>query len=134
MDDYKDIIDLPHHVSDKRARMRSGDRAAQFAPFAALAGYEDAVEETARLTDSRAFLEDDFIAELDEKLRYIKEHLKDGIKVNITYFVPDGKKDGGAYLDITGKVLKIDGFKSEIIMEGGKKIGIDTIYGIEILK
>ena len=133
MADYRDMLDesRPHSL---HVHMTTAHRAKQFAPFAALAGYEDAVEETARLTDSRAFLEDDFIAELDEKLRYIKEHLKDGIKVNITYFVPDGKKDGGAYLDITGKVLKIDGFKSEIIMEGGKKIGIDTIYGIEILK
>ena len=107
MSRYDDIINLPHYVSPTRQRMSMHDRAAQFAPFAALVGYDDAVAETARLTESRPALDEQEQKELDMRLRYLADHLKEQPVVHIQYFVPDERKSGGAILEFNGSVRKI---------------------------
>ena len=95
---YEDIIDLPHHVSSTRPHMAIADRAAQFAPFAALTGYGDAVNETARLTDERAVLDEDRKAEIDAALRAVKKNIGEHPELSVTYFKPDDRKTGGSYI------------------------------------
>lgn len=131
MGKYDDIINLPHHTSSKRPRMSMIDRAAQFSPFAALTGYDAAVKETARLTDRRIELDEYSKAALDERLRLVQEHLKEYPEVTITYFQPDDRKDGGAYLSITGSVKKIDTYEKCIVMMDKQKIPIDEIFVID---
>ncbi|MCI8537251.1 MAG: YolD-like family protein [Oscillospiraceae bacterium] len=128
---YDDIIDLPHHVSDWHPHMPISDRAAQFAPFAALSGFGSAIEETARVTEERIELDDDQKAELDLKLRMLRELLPQRPEVSIVYFVPDVRKAGGAYTTITGHVIKMDDFLSVIVMDNGTEIPIDNIFGID---
>lgn len=129
---YEDIIHLPHHVSTKRPQMSMKDRAAQFAPFAALTGHEEAVKETARLTDSRIELDENEIQLLDQKLQYIREHLNERPAVIITHFVPDPRKAGGRYLESEGIVKKIWEYDHLIVMEDGTEIPITDILKIEI--
>lgn len=126
---YEDIINMPHHVSSKRQPMSMIDRAAQFSPFAALTGYDAAVKETARLTDKRIELDEYEKAALDAKLRITLENR--GEEIIITYFKPDTKKDGGAYISITGKIKKIDEYKREVILVDGLKISIEDIMEIK---
>ena len=95
-------------MSTSRPKMSLLDRAAQFAPFAALNGYDDAVKETARLTDGEAVLDDGQIAWLNERLIILSENLPTDTEVEITYFIPDEKKDGGKYLTVTGSVKKTE--------------------------
>lgn len=128
---YDDIINLPHHTSSKHPRMSMIDRAAQFSPFAALTGYDAAVKETARLTDERIELDDSSKMELDERLRLVQENLEDAPEVTITYFKPDDKKSGGAYLSVTGTVKKIDDYGKSVIMQDKQKIPIEEIIQIE---
>ena len=103
---YDDIINLPHHVSKKHPQMSLHDRAAQFSPFAALTGHKAAINETARLTDEKQILSEDVIAKLNEQLNLIKENIGTNPIVTITYFVPDDRKSGGAYISNTGVVKK----------------------------
>ena len=128
---YDSIINLPHHVSPKRPKMSLLDRAAQFAPFAALNGYDDAVKETARLTDGEAVLDDGQIAWLNERLMILNENLPTDTEIEITYFIPDEKKDGGKYLTVTGRVKKILEFEGLVIMQNGDKIPVGKIVAIE---
>ncbi len=128
---YDDIIDLPHHVSLSRAHMPAPDRAAQFSPFAALAGYDAAVRETARLTDKRQELEEDAKAAVNARLSMVQAHLDEQPQVSITYFQPDGRKDGGAYIVATGCVGRLDEYEHSVVMLDGKKISIDDIVGID---
>ena len=128
--DYFDIISRQHPTSKKHTRMSNKNRAAQFAPFAALTGYEESIEETARLTDSRIELGEDEIKEINAKLNFIQEHIKERPKVTITYFHPDEKKDGGKYTVATGKVRRIDEFNRIIIFEDMMEIAIDEITEI----
>lgn len=128
--DYFDIISRQHPTSKKHIRMSNKNRAAQFAPFAALTGYEESIEETARLTDSRIELGEDEIKEINAKLNFIQEHIKERPKVTITYFQPDEKKDGGKYTVATGKVRRIDEFNRIIIFEDMMEIAIDEITEI----
>lgn len=127
---YEDIINLPNPSPTGRARMSRIDRAAQFAPFAALTGYEAAVAETARLTDKRVELTDDVKEMLNEKIRMICENLDAEPSVTITYFVPDRKKDGGAYVDISGSVRRVDEYERTILMVDGNVIPIEEIAEI----
>lgn len=127
---YKEIIHLPHKQSTTRPHMPIADRAAQFAPFAALVGYEDAVKETARLTDSRRELSDGALEQLNAKLSYIQEHLDDQPEVSITYFQADSKKSGGAYLTYVGIVKRIDDYGHIVLMQDGREIFIDDITEI----
>ena len=128
---YQDIIHLPHKQSSTRPHMAVADRASQFAPFAALVGYDDAVRETARLTDNRRELSDCTLEHLNAKLNYIQEHLDDQPEVTITYFQADSKKSGGAYLTCTGIVKRVDDYEHTVLMQDGREIFIDDIVEIE---
>ena len=128
---YDDIIHLPHHVSEIHPQMTIINRAAQFSPFAALTGYEDALGETSRLTDAKVALAEDEKEILDEKLRMIQEGIKNHPEVTITFFVPDEKKAGGAYTSVTGRVKKIDGYEQTVVMQDGTKIPVGEITEIE---
>ncbi len=128
---YDDIINLPHPTSKKHPRMPLEDRAAQFAPFAALTGHEEAIKETARLTDDREILSDEVIAVLNDKLRIIAKNLDAEQTVKITYFVPDDKKSGGAYVTHSGIVRKIDLYEHILIMTDGTVVPIGQISEIE---
>ena len=128
---YDDMIYLPNPTPTCKPRMSLHDRAAQFSPFAALTGYEDAVEETARLTDTRLELSEDMKTILNEKLQMIVDNLDSEPVVIITYFVPDKKKSGGAYVDITGIVKEIDEYERCIVMTDKRKIPIEQIREID---
>jgi hypothetical protein len=128
---YKDIINLPHHQSMKRQRMSMIDRAAQFSPFAALTGHNAAIIETARLTDRQIELDEGTKSIINEKIQMISDYLSDKPTVTITHFEPDIKKDGGAYLNTTATVKRIDEFKREIILTDGRIISIERICDIE---
>lgn len=132
MGKYDDIIDLPHHISKKHPQMSLEARAAQFAPFAALTGYDDAVKETARLTNERIDLDEEAKMMLDAKLQVIREQLSEKPLVTITYFVPDAKKDGGKYVTTNGNVKKIDDYKHLIILDNSVEIPIDEIIDIAL--
>ncbi len=126
---YDDIINLPHPTSVKHPRMPLADRAAIFSPFAALAGHGAAIAETARLTDRRIDLAEEEKAILDEKLRLLLETGRAGA---FTYFVPDERKDGGAYVTNLGTVKKIDQLEGRVILTGRTSIPIEDILEIEI--
>ena len=124
MSRYDDIINLPHHVSPTRQRMSMHDRAAQFAPFAALVGYDDAVAETARLTVVRPELDEQEQWAINEHLAYISAHIHEQPEVRIKYFVPDEHKSGGAIVEVSGKVKKISDTDGTIVMADDCKIPI----------
>ena len=128
---YDDIINLPHHVSATRPRMSMIDRAAQFSPFAALTGYDAAIKETGRLTDQRIELTEDSRAVLDRKQQLLVDNLADHPEVSVTYFVPDKRKTGGAYVTVTGRVKKVDDYHLLMLLTDGTKIPLDEILDIE---
>ena len=130
---YDDIIHLPHHQSTKRAHMSLYDRAAQFAPFAALTGHDAAIEETARLTETEITLDDTAIVAINEKLYEISQHLSEQWKVSVTYFRPDEKKQGGSYLTDVGYIRKINETEQIIIMDNGMHIKMERIIKIEVV-
>ena len=127
---YRDIIELPHPTSKHHTQMASVDRAAQFSPFAALTGHSDAIDETARLTDKHIVLSEDKIAELDHKLQMIAERINERPEIKITFFKEDELKDGGAYVDIVGKVRMIDRYKRALIMMDDAEIMFEDIIEI----
>lgn len=129
-DNYDDIINLPHYESKTHPRMSMHQRAAQFSPFAAVTGHDAAVKETERLTDKQIDLDERQKVELDEKLRIISEHLGQNPEVKITYFEPDQKKDGGAYITVSGFIKKIDVYEKKIVLQDGQKIEINQIYDL----
>ncbi|MDE6620588.1 MAG: YolD-like family protein [Lachnospiraceae bacterium] len=131
MGKYDDIINLPHHESTKHPKMPALDRAAQFQPFAALSGHDVAVRKTARLTNNRRELDVNQKEELDVNLQLLRDQLAQKPQAGITYFVPDAKKDGGAYFTVTGIILKIEQDRHQVIMENGTVIPINNIYEIE---
>ncbi len=125
MSKYEDIINLPHHRSKTHPHMPLIDRAAQFAPFAALTGYGDAIDETARITDIRPDLDEQQLAELNERLLQIMA--EPNAVARITYFVSDEKKSGGRYEQAEGVIKKIDEIAKVIVMDGGEKIPLSDI-------
>ena len=129
---YEDIINLPHPVSKNHPQMPLEDRAAQFAPFAALTGHDAAIKETARVTDERLELSEEAIAQLNDKLNQIRDAIGTEQRFSITYFVPDGKKSGGAYVTCTGSVKKIDEYEKTLWMEDGTVIAIEELSAVEI--
>ena len=129
MNDYSDIINLSRPVS-KRPRMTLEQRSAQFAPFAALTGYEGQVKETARLTNKRIEINEELKEILNQKIQLIQKKIKEQPQIEITYFIPDSKKDGGKYETVTNSVKKIDTYKNEIILIDGTTIAIDEIIDI----
>lgn len=128
---YDDVIWRRHPTSKKHPRMSRMNRAAQFAPFAALTGYEESIEETARLTDRRIELSEYEIEELNAKLNFIQEHIKERPEVTITYFQPDERKEGGSYITVAGKVRRIDEVIGVLVFEDEKIICLETIIEID---
>ena len=132
MDDrYKDIINLPHYQSRKRPHMSNYDRAAQFSPFAALTGHDEAIRETARLTDKKLELDEMTKTMLNEKFNFIMEHIYDQPEITVTYFIPDVSKSGGMYMDFTGKVKKYDYLNRILYFTDNTEIKVDDISEIE---
>ena len=131
---YDDIINLPHHVSATRPQMPMIDRAAQFQPFRAMTGYEDAVQETARQTDEPPELTEDEKALLDAKLQKLSDSIDSHPRVTLTWFQPDKKKPGGAYVITTGELKKIDDYAGALILMGGERIVIEHIVDIQIME
>ncbi|MCI6998728.1 MAG: hypothetical protein MR936_18635 [Eubacterium sp.] len=130
MGEYDDIINLPHHVSRKHPQMSIHDRAAQFAPFAALTGHGEAIAETARLTGRKIELDDYEKMKLDEKLLILQEHIMEMPEISVTYFCPDEKKEGGKYVTVTKALRKINEVERTLVMEDGMQIRIEDILEV----
>lgn len=130
--DYEDIIHLPHHVSSAYPHMPVSDRAAQFAPFAALTGYGDVIKETARQTDAEPELSEDEKQELNYKIQLACALPGEKPEIELTYFVPDKKKSGGACHTVRGRIRRIDPDAGQIILESGVRINTDCIVDIDI--
>ena len=128
---YNEIINLPHHVSKTRPQMPMSDRAAQFAPFAALTGYDDIITEAGRLTDDKIELDESPLNELNAKIQLLRENLANALEVTFTYFKPDERKAGGAYLTATGTVKKLDDYERLIVLQDGTKLPMDDILDME---
>lgn len=128
---YDDIIDLPHHVSKSHPQMSMYNRAAQFAPFAALTGHNAAITEAARLTEAEQELSESDAEVLNRKLAFILQHIKDYILVEIVYFEPDGKKDGGSYRTKAGFIKESDPLAGTLEMDDGSLIPIRHIRDIK---
>ena len=131
MEKYKDIINLPHKQSSKRPHMSLLDRAAQFAPFAALTGYDDAIKETGRLTDERIEMSEEKLAALNARYQILTDNLREEPEVTITYFVPDIYKTGGSYVTKTGVMKKLDTYERLITMVDGTRIFMDDVLTLE---
>ena len=129
---YEDIINLEHHISKKHPQMSISDRAAQFASFAALTGYEEEVEEAARITSRKIELVEEEKAILNRKIEEIQKRINNKPKITITYFIPDPRKDGGEYITVFGIVKKIDEDKKVILLENNETIPISEINDIVI--
>jgi hypothetical protein len=128
---YDDIINLPHHVSTTHPHMTAIDRAAQFSPFAALTGYDAAIKETARLNDERVKLDEYMKDALNDRLQIIADRIKEHPEIAITYFQPDMKKNGGAYVTAISTAKKIDNYERVVVMTDGTAIPIDEIISID---
>lgn len=128
---YDKIIALPRPVSKKHKPMSMIDRAAQFSPFAALTGYDAAVSETARLTDSRAERDEDTMAVLNERMQILSEWEYKYPEITVEYFVPDERKSGGAYVTVTGCFKWLDEVERKLVLQDGTKIPFDDIYRID---
>ena len=127
---YDDIINLPYHGSAARPHMSMRDRAAQFQPFAALTGYGDAVRETARLTDEKLDLSDEEMALLDRKLQPLADGSMTGAEVTLTWFQPDARKSGGAYVTDSGVVKRVDLYEKAVVLTDGRRIPIPDILDV----
>lgn len=131
---YDDIINLPHHVSAKRPQMSRSARAAQFAPFAALVGLDDEMEETARLTDAKPELEEAEKEKINRVLLKIRNNPQKETAVELTFFRPDGRKDGGAIITRPCTVRRIDEIERKLILSDRSEIEFDNILSIKINK
>lgn len=130
-DNYDDIINLPHHVSKNHPQMTMYQRAAQFAPFAALVGHDALIAESARLTDEEVEMEDGAMSELNRKMAYLNARLQDNPVVAITYFIHDQKKSGGEYRSVIGPVRKFDEYESTLTMTDGTVIPFSSILDVD---
>ena len=128
---YDDIINLPHPTSKRHPRMPIRDRAAIFSPFAALSGHGAAIAETARLTERRMELDEDSRAELDRKQAVLLEHMDEQPEVTITWFQPDERKDGGAYLTATGRLKKLRELERILLLADGTEIPLEDVVALE---
>ncbi len=128
---YDDILRLPHPTSERHPRMPVRDRAAIFSPFAALTGHGAAIAETARLTQRRVELDEDAGAELDRKLQILAEAIAERPEAAITWFRPDGRKEGGSYVTSTGRLKKVDRVERTVVLADGTKIPLDDILNME---
>lgn len=128
---YDDIIHLPHPVSRKHPQMPVADRAAQFSPFAALTGHGEAIKETERLTQQRIELDENDKIRINEKLQMLQGKIQQHPEIQVTYFQPDLRKEGGSYVEESGFVKKIDSYNGKLILQNGSVIPIKEIYEIE---
>ena len=129
---YDDIINLPHHVSTKRPQMSRSARAAQFAPFAAIVGLDDELEETARLTDTKPELEEAEKEKINRVLLEIRDNPQKETAVELTFFRPDGRKDGGAIITRPCSVRRIDEIERKLIFSDRSEIEFDNILSMKI--
>lgn len=129
---YEDMLELSHPVSKTHPQMPRRDRAAQFAPFAALTGYEEAVREAARLTEEKMILDEDSKEQLDWKLRRLQEKVKEKPAITVTYFLKDEKKKGGKYVTVTGVLKKIDSYTQQFILENGEEIPVEDMVSLNL--
>ena len=125
---YADIIDLPRHVSMRHTQMSMEKRAAQFSPFVAVSGHDEAIHETSRFTEEQLELSDDEIAIIDRNLQWLREYIKEQPEVTVTYFQPDEKKNGGAYVTVTGSAKNVE---KVLILQDGTSIPITNIIDIQ---
>ena len=130
-EDYSDIINLPHHVSHNHPQMPMEARAAQFAPFAALTGYDTVIHETARQTDKQVELEEYDNERLNRIFSELMDSLEEHPMVTVSYFKPDEHKAGGAYVTVTGQLKKIDTYEQIMKMEDGTVIPIGSIMDLQ---
>lgn len=130
MNNYDDIINLPHHTSSKYPRMTISARSAQFAPFSALQGYSEEIKEASRLTNEKIEIDDNLKNMLDSKLQLIQSVIKTKPEVLLTYFVPDNKKTGGKYITTTVNIKRIDLYNNMLILTDNSKIPINDIIDI----
>ncbi|MCH5206103.1 MAG: hypothetical protein J1F09_04060 [Oscillospiraceae bacterium] len=130
MSGYDDIINLPHRDPQLRPRMSQHDRAAQFAAFAALTGFDGVIEETARLTDERLELSDDRALQINKALQILIERIREKPFAKITFFVPDERKSGGGYRTLSGNVRRIDEAARRVIFTDGREVPIGDICDI----
>ena len=131
---YKDIIDLPHHVSSCRPRMSVRDRAAQFAPFSALTGYDDTVSEVARETEKKISLDEYAVEAINKELRYASDNIKQRPVASVTYFLSDKRKSGGKYLHTCGIIVSVDEYEGAVEFEDGTRICFDNIISLIVNK
>lgn len=127
---YDDIIELPHHVSTRHPQMPLKDRAAQFSPFAALTGHEAAIQEAARLTQDFIELDEDRKEQLNEQFRMLEENQSRKPEIEVTYFQPDERKDGGTYVTVRGRVKRVDVYGRQICLADGRVLPMEHIYTI----
>lgn len=128
---YEEIVNLPHHVSFSHPAMSMHDRAAQFSPFAALTGYDDAIDETARLTETKRELSAEDLEKLNRQIKYLSEHIKEQPLVAVEYFVPDERKEGGSYKKKSGRLRRIDQVMREMEFTDRVKISFDDVLYCE---
>ena len=128
---YEDIIDLPHHTSTTHPPMSAFDRAAQFSPFAALTGHDAAITESARLTETRVELDEYSKADLNRRLCILQDRMDEQPSVSITYFQPDTKKSGGAYITAAGCIKKMVEYERAVVMQDDTRIPIDQIIAVD---
>ena len=126
---YDDILSMPHPNSKNHPRMARRDRAAQFSSFAALTGHQAAIEEAARVTDMRMELDEEMKEQLNVKLQKIVS--EPGQRIQLVYYVPDGRKSGGSYKTKIGIVKKIDEYQKILVLEDGCRIPLEDISEIE---
>lgn len=129
---YEDMLELPHPVSKMHPQMPRRDRAAQFAPFAALTGYEEAVREAARITEEKMILDEDSKVQLDWKLRCLQEKVKEQPIITVTYFMKDERKKGGKYVTVTGVLKRIDSYTHQFVLENGEEIPVEDVVSLDI--
>lgn len=132
---YKDMLGLSRPVSARHPRMPLLDRAAQFSPFAALTGHDDAIRETARLTDSFVELDEEQKERLDERLRFLLARMTGNPlwepEIEATYFQPDERKSGGAYVSVGGRVKKFDTAHQQILFTDGTVLPLENLFSME---
>lgn len=128
---YEDIMQIPYPKTNHRTRMSQRDRAAQFAPFAALCGHMEAIEETQRITEKEKRLDEDQKIVLDEKLQAIMTNIDQHPMINVTYFKPDEKKKGGVYTTVVKRIRKVDACLRVIEFEDRSHVAMEQIIDLQ---
>lgn len=132
MTGYDDMVALPHPKSDRRLPMPMRNRAAQFAPFAALTGYDEAVQEAGRCTEGRIELSEDAAEELNRRLCWVRDHMDEAPQITVTWFVPDARKAGGAYRTVTDRAAAWKAHRRVLLLQSGIEISVCDISGLTV--